>query len=143
MADLPIGSIVMFDGAVLPVGWYDCDGAIHAGIQTPNLIGKFPKGVPAGGSLGETGGSPTHVHSNVNTGNASHGHPESSVSSGASDSPVGNIWAGTTAGLYTHYHMVTIAAIVNSVLHGHSMPDTDAVSSLPPNISLRFIMRCE
>ena len=68
MADLPVGSIVMFDGVTPPTGWYNCDGSTHSGIVTPNLIGRFPKGVPSGGTLGETGGSDTHDHSNLDTG---------------------------------------------------------------------------
>ena len=143
MADMPIGSIVMFDGTTLPAGWYDCDGSTHGGVQTPNLIDKFPRGVPAGGSLGAAGGSPTHVHANVSSGSATHGHPESSSSAGASGSPVSNIWSGSTYGLYTHNHLVTIAAITGAQSHSHTMPNTDVASSLPPNISLRYIMRCE
>lgn len=144
MADLPIGSIVMFDGSTLPAGWYDCDGGTYGGIQTPNLIGAFPRGVLAsGGSLGATGGSNTHVHTNSVTGNATHGHAGDSLNSGMASSPtVGGVWTGTNYGLDDHNHLLTLAAVSNQASHYHSVPDTDAGSSLPPYIRLRYIMRC-
>lgn len=143
MADLPIGSIVMFDGATPPAGWYDCDGSTHGGIQTPNLIGKFPRGVPSGGSLGATGGSTTHIHANPDTAYQTHGHPETSLASNNRVGTVSNVWAGSNYAIDEHTHLVTIAAVINQVNHKHTMPNTGDASSLPPNISLRFIMRCE
>ena len=65
---LPIGSIIMFNGAVsnIPEGWHICDGT----EGTPNLIGSFIK---AAATSGETGGEtqiqltmdniPNHTHS--------------------------------------------------------------------------------
>ena len=48
---LPIGSIIMFNGAAsnIPEGWHICDGT----EGTPNLIGSFIK---AAATSGETGG---------------------------------------------------------------------------------------
>lgn len=145
MAALPIGSIVMFDGVTPPVGWYDCDGSSHSGVTTPNLIGKFPKGVPAGGTLGETGGSSTHVHSNADSGSQTHGHAQISGNSpGAVGDTVSGVWVGSTySGVEGHQHLLTIAALTNQDEHEHTMPNTDAGSSLPPYIRLRYIMRCE
>ena len=65
---LPIGSIIMFNGAAsnIPEGWHICDGT----EGTPNLIGSFIK---AAATSGETGGEtqiqlvtdniPNHTHS--------------------------------------------------------------------------------
>lgn len=65
---LPIGSIIMFNGAAsnIPEGWHICDGT----EGTPNLIGSFIK---AAATSGETGGKtqiqlatdniPNHTHS--------------------------------------------------------------------------------
>lgn len=141
MADLPIGSIVMFDGFTPPAGWHDCDGD----NGTPNLIGAFPMGVPSGGTLGATGGSETHVHPNADTGYQTHGHAEATANSGVSTgSSVPKIWAGSAAfGLDEHQHEVSIPAVTGSISHKHPVPDTAPASSMPPNIRLRYIMRCE
>ena len=143
--DLPIGSIVMFTGNGMSVGWYVCDGGTYAGIVTPNLVGAFPKGVPAAGTLGVTGGATTHVHTNSNTGYADHGHAATSANTGGFDgNPVSDIWAGgSDAGVNTHTHPISEGAVSGQASHAHTVPNTDAASSLPPNISLRYFMRCE
>ena len=145
MADLPIGSIVMFSGTTPPVGWYDCDGSTHSGVVTPNLIGRFPKGVPSGGTLGATGGSSTHTHTNLDTGLQTHGHAQvSGTTVTASGTTVSEIWGGgTTSGVGSHTHPITIAALTNQNSHKHTTPNTAAGSSMPPYIRLRYIMRCE
>lgn len=144
MADLPIGSIIMFDGSTLPAGWFDCDGSTHGGIETPNLIGKFPMGVPSGGTLGAVGGASTHDHANLDTGLQTHGHAATNANTGTSSGSVGGIWGGTSYyGLAAHQHAVSIGAVSEQASHKHTMPNTDSASLLPPNISLRYIMRCE
>lgn len=145
MAELPIGSIIMFDGSSLPVGWYDCDGGSYAGVQTPNLVGAFPLGVLAsGGSLGATGGASTHTHTNLATGNATHGHNAASGNSGsASGTTIAKIWDGAAIGLAGHNHLLSVGAVSNAESHSHTMPNTDAATSMPPYIRLRYIMRCE
>lgn len=67
---LPIGSIIMFNGTIIPDDWHICDGT----NGTPNLIGKFIK---ADSTSGNTGGSnsvtlnvnnlPSHNHSISNS----------------------------------------------------------------------------
>lgn len=144
MMDLPIGAIVMFDGSSPPPGWYDCDGGTYAGITTPNLIGAFPRGVPAGGNLGASGGTATHNHGNQNTGTATHGHGAASTNSGTTTQRVGGIWGGSTFTVVEdHQHLITAAALTNQANHFHTMPATSAASSMPPYIRLRYIMRCE
>lgn len=143
--DLPIGSIILFDGATLPAGWYDCDGSTHSGIATPNLISKFPKGVPSGGTLGAAGGASTHTHANANTGETSHGHGAKNATTSQPSGDVG-VWGQQGSGAYqsvSHTHTITINAVASGSPHAHAMPTTDAASSLPPNIRLRYIMRCE
>jgi len=143
--DLPIGTIVMFDGANLPAGWFDCDGAEHNGATTPNLIDAFPRGVLAsGGSLGASSGSATHSHTNVNAGNAVHGHASASGNTGGASSLIGNLWSGNDHPVVAgHFHLITAAALSDQENHAHTVPNTNAASSLPPNIRLRYIMRCE
>lgn len=145
MAELPIGTIVMFDGVTPPAGWYDCDGSTQGGLVTPNLIGAFPKGVLAsGGVLGATDGFTTHVHTNESTGSATHGHAQVSGNSAMSNgNSVPNIWAGGSTGLGEHQHLLSVAAVSNQESHVHTVPNTASGSSLPPYIRLRYIMRCE
>lgn len=146
MAELPIGSIIMFDGATPPVGWYDCDGNTYAGVQTPNLVGSFPLGVPAsGGSLGATGGASTHVHTNVNTGSNTHGHAGTSANSGNRNAQIDGLWesANTYDTVDNHNHLISMTAITGAESHAHTVPNTDAATSMPPYIRLRYIMRCE
>lgn len=67
---MPIGSVIMFDGkATVPPGWAVCDGS----NGTPDLRGKFIKGVDKASDVGKTGGAssatlsvenlPSHSHS--------------------------------------------------------------------------------
>jgi len=56
----PIGTIVMFNGTLIPEDWSICDGT----NGTPDLINKF---IRAGATSGATGGSDDAV-------NVSHGH---------------------------------------------------------------------
>lgn len=67
---MPIGSIIMYDGrSTIPESWAICDGT----NGTPNLRGKFIKGVGVTSETGRTGGNsevtldaavlPKHTHS--------------------------------------------------------------------------------
>lgn len=56
----PVGSIVMwpFPEETIPDGWALCDGSRVNGIQTPDLVDRFPVGVDGGAyQLGWTGGT--------------------------------------------------------------------------------------
>lgn len=146
MSALPIGSIVLFDGATPPAGWYDCDGSTQNGLVTPNLIGAFPRGVLAsGGSLGATGGATTHSHTNSASGYTAHGHAASGSNSGVSSgTTVGNIWGGNTyTGVAGHQHFTSSPALSSQANHQHTIPGTDTATSMPPYIRLRYIIRCE
>lgn len=61
---LPPGSIIMWSGTVasIPSGFLICDGT----NGTPNLLGRFVKGVAtAATNPGATGGSTSHTHGNT------------------------------------------------------------------------------
>lgn len=59
---MPVGSVIMFDGkAALPANWAVCDGK----NGTPDLRGKFIKGVASKDDAGKTGGSSTVELGNV------------------------------------------------------------------------------
>lgn len=84
---LPVGAIIMYDGkTAIPSGWAICNGS----NGTPDLRGKFIKGVGTSGEVGATGGNtevtlsvnnlPSHNHSaettiNLNIGNDADGTP--------------------------------------------------------------------
>lgn len=56
----PVGSIVMWPYSLesIPGGWVLCNGLLVNGIQTPNLMDRFPVGVDEGTyALGATGGA--------------------------------------------------------------------------------------
>jgi len=66
---LPKGFIAYFYGtwadaeAIQRKGiWSIADGKTRNGFKTPNLLGKFPKGVASKGDSGDTGGAATHEH---------------------------------------------------------------------------------
>lgn len=59
-AHTPIGVIVPFVGTTIPQNWLVCDGT-HG---TPNLTAVQVQVTTVGGSVGGTGGSNTHIHTN-------------------------------------------------------------------------------
>lgn len=71
---MPVGSVIMFNGkSAVPAGWAVCDGS----NGTPDLRGKFIKGVDKASDVGKTGGAssvtlsvenlPSHSHSATTT----------------------------------------------------------------------------
>lgn len=110
-----VGEIRMWglDLEDIPTGWALCDGNAHNGIQTPNLVGRFPIGydgdsVPATG----TGGSASHSHDG-----GAHGHTPVA-------SEYGNLASGTDVWIDQ-----------SGGQHSHS-----ATSHMPPWTRLIFIM---
>ena len=58
---VPIGCILMWSGSIsdIPDGWALCDGEIHNGKMTPNLLGRFIVGAGNSYLVGATGGADT------------------------------------------------------------------------------------
>ena len=71
---IPLGTIVMWSGAdwatkkaeAQAIGWYVCDGDIHNGRQTPNLVNKFAKGWNGAGNGGNVG-TPSAPQTSIET----------------------------------------------------------------------------
>jgi hypothetical protein len=114
---LPIGGVVAWTGAIatIPTGYELCNGEFSnaLGRNKPNLMGMFPKGVPAGGVLGTTGGGgvlfpggatgsttltedhwPEHTHlkgSLTTTGNSPHTHSATNSGMACTSDANGNL----------------------------------------------------
>lgn len=75
---IPVGAIVMWSGATLPVGWALCDGTTQNGHATPDLRGRFVLGSGSGANLTSrtlqaTGGEETHTLSSDEMPSHTHG----------------------------------------------------------------------
>jgi microcystin-dependent protein len=55
-AMVPTGAIIMWSGTLIPAGWAICDGAMHGGIPTPDLRGRFIVGMNSTQSAQNTSG---------------------------------------------------------------------------------------
>ncbi len=56
---LPSGIVVAWPHSdAVPSGWFSCNGA----NGTDDLRGRFLRGVPVAGTVGDTGGSTSHLH---------------------------------------------------------------------------------
>jgi hypothetical protein len=134
--DLPSGSIVAFEGSILPSGYYVCNG----GNGTPNLIDKFIKGDSADSFT--SGGAASHTHANsglstVSAGSHSHGGTRTTGGSGSTNSYGGT---GVSASPPNHTHTIGFNALTNGE-HAHNYEESGIGSNLPPYIKLCFLMK--
>jgi microcystin-dependent protein len=138
--DLPIGSIILWDGVSLPDGWQLCDGT----NGTPNLISKFAKCANSDIDLLSSGGSEEHNHSNGYTGYAgNHGHTGLTVTTGsASETKVYGYSSGTLRNSADGHNHGTVSMTPDAVsTHRHSIGNTNNANHMPPYKILKFIMR--
>ena len=136
------GIVVMWYGAKndIPIGWSLCDGKIHNGLQTPELIGRVPIGAghnimigekghssdTAGYALGDVGGAAKVVLSTDEMPKHSHGVVGGVTCSGTGCSKKCNI-------INTKEKVV----IEKTVSSGSGLPH----DNLPPYIAVYFIIR--
>lgn len=142
---IPIGTVVMFGGAVAPGGWHLCDGSAHGSTAlqavigtttTPDLRNKFIVGAGSGYALKATGGAATHTLSVAEM--PSHGHDRGVINTGGS---------ATNPGLY-------LASSNGSVFYsntgsGYTLDGTGtatagggaAHNNMPPYYALTYIIR--
>ena len=129
MNSLPSGTVMLWLGtaASIPAGWQAYTAA----------NGKFIRGVPAGGTVGTTGGAETHVHTagTISDGGA-HGHPEITITHGSTGPSTNYAVTGTGYGIYgaaPHRHdgTLTLESVAD---HGHtnSSTNTGSANNLPP-----------
>jgi hypothetical protein len=79
-SSVPKGTIIAWSPlaagtSTIPTGWGLCDGTVHAGVQTPNLIGCYVMGTqPTGGGATPQAGGYGNQTVDAFTGTTTHGH---------------------------------------------------------------------
>ena len=138
--DLPIGTIIMWDGGQIPAGWVLCDGD-NGTIETR---GVFIRCASADADLADTGGGMSHFHTNTNTSTrANHNHGGSMKGSDASSSSSVSVTVGSgvSAAQVGHSHGDPIVYIGSAGSHSHTVPNTKSESNLPKSVQRAFIMK--
>jgi microcystin-dependent protein len=159
----PVGSITMYGGSTAPTNWLLCQGqavdrATYADLydaigtqfgqgdgattfNLPDLQHKFPYG-STGSDVAVTGGTDTHVHALSDNGQAV------VFMQSSAGNELGMRRAGLTggAGAQTTHRATgslgttadSTAATMGTALRGN----TDTASSLPPYLTVQYIIRC-
>ena len=137
--DLPIGSIIMWYKSTgeIPAGWHLCDG----NEGTPDLRGKYVIGVSTDAERVPTGNA-THGHTNSSTNaGGSHVHDVTgSIGGTVSQVGVSQTGSGVSGMSPTHSHAVDLD-LPNSGTHQHTTSNTNPANNDPPYMQLYFIMR--
>ena len=137
--DLPIGAIIMWYKSTgeIPAGWHLCDG----NEGTPDLRGKYVVGVSTDNERVPTGNA-THGHTNSSTNaGGSHVHDVTgSIGGTVSSVGVSDVGSGTSGISKTHSHTVDFD-LPSSGTHQHTTSDTNETNNNPPYLQLHFIMR--
>ena len=137
--NVPIGTIIMWADAVIPMNWQVCDGT----NGTPDLRNRFVRGASKDADLLDTGGSTTHVHTTTNvTGFAGAHNHNGTINTPDSDQ---HVYAKTgetptISAAAKHYHTINLSQ-TDVGKHTHTVQDTKSASNMPPYIKLVYIMR--
>jgi len=166
----PVGSVILWTGTTPPKGWVLCDGAVVAGVTTPDLRGRFILGAGAGPgltprTLAQRGGVEAHALAEAEM--PAHSH---SVSFNADSVPMGTGrhafrvsnqgdtvygWIGPFSGSRLSHlpHTIGPTHTDHAGDHNHQYTLPTTVSSLrgsgrphntmPPFYALAFIMRVQ
>ena len=149
----------MFAGNFAPVGWMLCQGQLLSiadydvlfnligttyggdGQQTfalPDLQGRMPLHQGTGGGvpyvIGESGGVETVTLTTNQI--PAHTHPPLASTSGSTNDPAGNAWAGWTGDQYSDQTPNTPMATGALGSAGGSQPH----DNMPPNLAVNFII---
>jgi len=139
MAQVPIGTIILWHTETPPNGWCLCDGT----LGSPDLRGSFPMGASVDGDLGVSSGANTHGHTNPSTvtNGGIHGHDNVSMSSGSGGTTLVVSGTGDSCASSGHTHGYT-SAIGDSTAHSdHSLSAPADANNLPLHIKLYYIYR--
>lgn len=102
----------------IPSGFAKCDGGTYNGVTTPNLLGKYLRGIPnTATEPGTTGGAVDHVH------NCAHTHGTDGPPMGP-DTGCGGTWPAAAG----HGHTLNASAF-----------DSSRTDHQPPNITVHWI----
>lgn len=138
MSVLPSGTVLLWlgDAASIPTGWQIYEAT----------IGKFIRGVPEGGSAGQTGGSDTHDHdAGTISAGGGHEHPQIAIQHGStgpsSDHAVTSSWEDIW-GAAPHGHNGTLKLeTISNHEHTQSSAKTGSTNHLPPYKTGIFIIK--
>jgi microcystin-dependent protein len=144
-AGIVSGIIIMWDSAILPDGWVECDGT----SGTPDLRDRFVVGAGGSYTVGASGGSNTWSQ-NYNLTIASHTLTTAELPAHAhtwSDSKPTTLGYGggdapaTYSGFTTSGGTTTNTGSGGSHGHTSSTVTTNATENKPPCVALRYIMK--
>ncbi|MGI5900701.1 MAG: hypothetical protein ACOX8S_12455 [Christensenellales bacterium] len=145
--NVPIGTILLWDQAVIPEKYSLCDGGTYNGITTPDCRNKFIWACSYDANLKTTGGTLNHTHSwSGETGNAgAHNHNSWSGNTNEPDSTEGS-YEGylqhVYVASYNHRHSINVS-FSESGIHAHAMGAITEASHIPPHIKLCYIMKTQ
>ncbi len=119
---LPPGSVIMWAGSTVPIGWALCDGT----SGRPDPRDKFVIGASATNTIGSTGGTSTHSHAIT------------------IDQALTGITASSTPDIVdnggTAPNIATLPITINDPGHIHT-GNASQTSNLPPFYALSFIIK--
>lgn len=135
--DLPNRVIVIWRGTIanIPSGWIICDG----NNNTPNLLGKYLKGVNVLGDRGTTGGATTHSHasdSHTHTWTTAHTH---TLSADATSGTANTDDSGSLSSSADHTHSDGTSSS-SSPSVGTSSAGTSTDNNEPPYEEVVYLM---
>ena len=143
LAVAPVGSIVMFDGALatIPDGWAICDG----NNGTVDMRERFVYGTAANTNLLSIGGSKTHTHpAPTVTASGAHAHTYT-VSTGNATGEGENAWVQSAGSANVvrsgHKHPALEATTAEQAAHTHVATVPNEASHMPYYIYLYYIQR--
>jgi hypothetical protein len=135
-----VGTIIMWQGSVIPEKWAICDGT----NGTIDLRNRFIYGRTRDTDA-STGGENTHTHSGVNSSSSGgHSHTGGAVTGGAASGSVqyNTSYSVATCAAAGHTHSWTGGAVQTDGEHSHSVSLASA-SYTPPCMYLYYIMKIE
>lgn len=148
LASLPVGTIVAYDtNSAVPAGWHVCDGSAINGIQTPDLRGRFIRGLDSSRALNsfQDSANKEHYHglysTNGEAGEWGRDRPiglGSYLSSGVSTDK--NF--GATNGYWTFYFRSgRYSQLMSKGFNADGNTTTDDVDAHPKNVAMYYIMK--
>ena len=166
---VPIGTIVMWSGAIAPTGWALCNGSTVNGYKTPDLKGKFVAGYDIdvadydnpgnlstkGISSSDVGGAkevvltnqqmPIHEHDIdfMTTGDSRHQHSKTTNDEASQDGDDAYAWDATDGESADETVWTDKSGQHEHTVKGKTKPagESSSIENRPPYYTLAYIMR--